>query len=51
MEDTVTTEEEDADSRDFSLPTDHGHLTWNSLVKIKISIGDFKEGQKTPKQY
>ena len=34
MEDTVISEEEDADSKNFSISIDHGHLARNYLMKI-----------------
>ena len=36
-EDTVTSEEEDAYSQDFNIPTDHGHLVRNCLMTIITS--------------
>ena len=33
MEDAVTSEEEDADSQNFNIPMDHGHLARNYLMK------------------
>ena len=34
MKDAGTSEEEDAESEDFNIPTDHGHLDRNCLMKI-----------------
>ena len=34
MEDTVTLEAEVADSHDFNIPKDHGHVARNCLIKI-----------------
>ena len=30
----MTAEEEDSNSQDFNIHTDHGHLAWNCLMKI-----------------
>ena len=35
MEDAMTSEEEDTDSQDFNIATDHSHLARNCLMKIK----------------
>ena len=34
MEDAGTSEEDDIDSQDSNIPTDHSHLAWNCLLKI-----------------
>ena len=34
MENAMTSEEEDTDSQDFSIPTGHAHLARNCLMKI-----------------
>ena len=37
MEDAVASEEEDTNSLDFNIPTDHGHLAQNCLIKIILT--------------
>ena len=45
-EDSMTLEEEDTNSQDFNISTDHSHLVWNCLMKIN-NVNKNKLGQKT----